>query len=183
MAMHIKTKWHKHQDKTVEDSASVLGVNIWKIAVHMVDHIGDENFQFSNTEERFVVLEEILIFLVQIVDRLSYAIHNDNERHNLVTALVLSLAVNLEENQSEWLGNGDYRKRFLDRFNDRAQEYANFTFEEEQPGYQFQRYLGERVLTIMGEKNLNRWVMDQIIDIEIPEALKTLRRVWQGLMM
>lgn len=181
MAMHIKTKWHKPQNKTIEDSASVLAFNIWKIAVQTLDHIGDENFDFADNQARFGVLEEILIFLIQIVDRWSYTHHEDSERQNLIRALTLSLAFNLEENQNEWLGTGTYRKRFLELFNQRAQEYANFTFTEDQPGYQLRRYLGERIFCIMGENNSNRWIMDQIMDIEIPAALKILQRAWQGL--
>jgi hypothetical protein len=33
----------------------------------------------------------------------------------------------------------------------------------------------------MGEKDGNRWVIDQVMDIEIPEALKTVRRGFRGL--
>ena len=181
MAMHIKTKWHKSENKTVKDLASVLSLNMWKIAVHAVDHIGDENFQFKTMQDRFTVLAEILIFLVQLVDRWSHNRMEDVERKDLVTAIVFSLAATLEENQNEWLGPGIYGPQFFAHFNERAQEYANFSFSAEEPGYQFRRYLGERVLMIMGENHNNRWVIDQIMDIEIPDALKTLRRAFQGL--
>lgn len=181
MAIHVKTKWHKAENKTIEGMASVLALNTWKIGVHAVDHLGDENFQFKTTQDRFAVLGEILIFLVQVVDRWSHPRMDDAERERLITAVTLQLAATLDENQNDWIGTGHYRSDFLIRFNERAREYADFSFSQADPGYQFRRYLGERVLAVMGEESGNRWVIDQVMEIEIPEALKTMSRVFHGL--
>ena len=176
MAIHVKTKWHQAANKTIKDLASVLAINTWKVGVQAVDHIGDENFEFRNVQERFVVLMEILIFLIQVIDRWSYQHLNEEERNNLITAIVLQIATIIHDNQNEWIGTGDYYSQFVEKFNIRAQEYANFSFDNEEPGYQFRCYLGERVLAVMGDSQDNRWVIDQVMDIEIPAALKIMYR-------
>ncbi|CAK0761915.1 conserved hypothetical protein [Gammaproteobacteria bacterium] len=183
MEIHVKTKWHKAENKSIEDIASVLALTTWKVGVRAVDHIGDENFQFTTIQNRFAVLEEILIFLIQIMDRWSHERMDDGERERLVTDVVMQLAATIDENQNDWIGVGNYRSAFFARFNERGQEYANFSFSQDEPGYQFRRYLGERVLAVMGEENGNRWVIDQVMEIEIPDAIKTLRRSFQGLIL
>ena len=181
MAIRVKTKWHKSENKTVEDIASVLAFTTWKVGVQAVDHVGDENFQFENTRDRFVVLEEFLIFLVQVLDRWAHEQMDDAERERLITTTVSRLAATLDENQKDWVGAGDYLSPFLTRFNERAQGYAECSFTQDEPGYQFRRYLGERILAVMGENGRNRWVIDQIMEVEIPDALKVMHRGFQGL--
>ena len=181
MAIRVKTQWHQETNKTPEDIGSVLAFNTWKVAVQAVDHIGDEDFHFETVPQRFAVLEEFLVFLIQVTDRWAHQHWDDDKRRRLITAMVLRLAETLQDNQTDWIGPADYRTIFIDRFNQRAVEYADFAFTDNEPGYQFRRYLGERVMAVMGEKTGNRWVIDQVMDIEIPEALKTAAKSFQGL--
>ncbi len=177
MAVRVKTKWHTSGDKSVEDIASVLAFTAWKVGVHAVDHIGDENFRFERNQDRFAVLAEILIFLVQIIDRWVHEAWGDGaERRHLVTALVMRLTETLNENQNDWVGKDDYRGRFVALFNERTHEYADFSCTKEGPGYQFRRYLGAKILAVMGEGGSNRWVIDQVMEIEVPDVVKTMHR-------
>ena len=181
--MRIKTKWHKKdRPKDVGEIAGVLAPITWRVAVRAVDHIGDEEFKFESGELRFQVLEEFLAFLVQVLDRMAYDRMEDEERSRLITAVALRLADTFEENQRDWVGPGDYRGTFIDKLNERVQDYADFSYGEDGPGYQFKRYLGDKVLAIMGGKDINRWVIDQVMDIEIPEALKTISKGFNDLM-
>jgi len=179
MAIHLKTQWHKSEKKSIEDVASALAFNIWRLSVHTVDHIGDEEFQFETAQIRFSVLEEVLIFSVQVVERLAYGQMEDELRRRLITAMVLHLANTIDENQKDWIGQGEYRSSFIEKYNERSADYATFSFLENQPGYSFRRYLGDRVLSEMGNKN--RWVIDQVIEIEIPELLKGIIKSFEGL--
>ena len=184
MAIRVKTKWHQSGEKSLEDIASVLAFSTWKVGVHAVDHIGDEDFTFETNQIRFAVLEEILVFLVQVLDRwIHEEWREDTRRGRLVTAVVMRLADTVDENQNDWVGPGDYRGRFIARFNERVQEYAEFSCSQEGPGYQFRRYLGAKVAAVMGEEKGNRWVIDQVMDIEVPEAIKTMQRGFRGLIV
>ena len=53
-------------------------------------------------------------------------------------------------------------------------------FTEEGPGFAYLRLLGDRVAAVMGPKD-NRWIMDQMMAIEAPDAIQTLRRVMRDL--
>ena len=56
-----------------------------------------------------------------------------------------------------------------------AADYAGFSFTDGEPGYAFRRYFGENVRAVMGERD-NQWITDQVMDIEVPEAMKPLRK-------
>jgi hypothetical protein len=71
-------------------------------------------------------------------------------------------------------------KRVEAMLNQRAADYAEFSFADEEPGYAFRRYFGEHVRAVMGEKD-NQWITDQVMDIEVPEAMKPLRKAVRDL--
>ena len=54
-------------------------------------------------------------------------------------------------------------------------DYAAFRFDNGEPGYAFKRYLGECVTNTMGDKD-RKWICDQVMEIEVPEMLKTLKK-------
>jgi hypothetical protein len=43
------------------------------------------------------------------------------------------------------------------------------------PGYAFRRFFGENVRAVMGAKD-NKWITDQVMDLEVPEALTPLNK-------
>ena len=48
-------------------------------------------------------------------------------------------------------------------------------------GFQMRRRCGDNVTKVMGEKD-RKWVTDQVMDIEIPDALKTFKKVARSLL-
>jgi len=76
----------------------------------------------------------------------------------------------------------DFREEYIALMNERMNEYSTFTFEEgNQPGFQMRRCVGEHVRDVMGEKD-NKWIPDQVMDIEIPDAMKAFKRVTRGVL-
>ena len=75
----------------------------------------------------------------------------------------------------------DFRAEYIALMNERMNEYSNFTFEEDMPGFQMKRCVGEHVRDVMGEKD-NKWIPDQVIDIEIPDAMKAFKRITRGML-
>lgn len=188
--VRIKSKWHqtgrknnRSSEKTPEDLGGATGFIAWRLAMNHVNQIEEAGFTLTNAEQRFAVLTEWLIYLVQVADREAYQRLEEEQRGPYVTALALHLAGTLEDNQRELLGPGDYRNRFIARLNEEIPEYAEFGYGEDGPGYRFMRYLGEKVLALVGEKDANRWVIDQVMEIEAPEANKALRKSLDGLMV
>ncbi len=77
---------------------------------------------------------------------------------------------------TEFVGEGDYARRFIDTLNARFADYAEFEFKGTEPSYAFVRYLGDKVADAMTETD-SKWVKERVIDVEAPEAIKHVRRV------
>ncbi len=71
--------------------------------------------------------------------------------------------------------------QFIDALNRRNSEYGQCAFTNGAAGYSLLRAFGERIQIIMGRDQTNRWVIDQVMDIDGPEAVAQLRRSLQKL--
>ena len=187
--MRIRSKWHTTQrknnlsrEKTPETLGGATGIFAWRMAMKHVDAIETAGFELASAEQRFAVLTEFLIYLIQVADREAWLRLDEDKRGPYVTALALHLANTLDDNQQELLGPGEYRATFIDRLNTEIPEYAEFGYGDNGPGYRFMRYLGEKILAQVGEAQSMRWVIDQVMEIEAPEATQALRKNLDGLM-
>ena len=72
------------------------------------------------------------------------------------------------------------KKVFVDHFNRRGEDYAHFSSDESGPEYGFLRYCGNQLMEILPEKD-RVWVVEQVVSIEAPEAVKTLRTAFDNL--
>lgn len=182
MAVRIKSHWHKEEkQRSTEETAGAIAFNGWRIAMDKAMTLYSERFEYRSDEQRLSVIEEYLLFQVQIVDRLIHDQLNQTERAELITALVNRLAEHVEENRRELLGNGDYRQSFIEKFNRRSQEYSELGFADDGPSYPFMRHLGYEIQQIMGSDNENRWVIDQVMDKDGPEVYSQLKRIIKNL--
>jgi hypothetical protein len=73
------------------------------------------------------------------------------------------------------MGPGDYRRSFITLLNERVSEYSQASFADEQPGFELLRCFGEKILTVMGSTQVNRWVKDQVMTVDAPEAVENLK--------
>jgi hypothetical protein len=103
------------------------------------------------------------------------------QRQEFIGSLARHLADTMQENRTDAQGKGEYRQSLIDQLNERAVDYAEFTFSDNEPGFAFRRYFGENVRMVMGERD-NKWITDQVMDIEVPEALKPLRKALRDLL-
>jgi len=182
--IRVKSKWNnKDRERSAEEIGSALAFNIWRIAGANVLHMENEGFQTDTLNQRLDVIAELVAFLVHVVDRMTLAKeYAEVARKELITALALNLAKTMHDNR---LDVSEQRRDFKDEFiilmNDRMGEYAEFNFDEGEPGFQLKCRVGDHVTVVMGEKD-RKWVTDQVMDIEIPDALKTFQRVARNLL-
>jgi len=184
MAVRLKTRWHHSRRersrgggaKTLADRASVVGFNVWKIAFNAYKHMEGEGFRFASDPQIAAVLSELLCYLIQVTDRTVFGQVPEEDRQALVVAVARQSATTLAENMAEAGIPGDHAAAFVVVFNERARDYADFGFEDGRPAYQFNRLLGERISAAMAGGD-NRWAVEHVMEIEIPEMLKLLRRV------
>ena len=186
MKIRVKNKWNdKNKVRTVEETGSVLSFNFWKIASANVMHMENAGFQTDTHFQRLDVIAEFTAFLVHVVDRvISAKSYSSEDRQALITALALNLAKTMHDNRRDVSEDkeSDFRAEYINVMNERMGDYSNFIFEEgNQPGFQLRRCVGEHVRNVMGEKD-NKWIPDQVIDIEIPDAMKAFKKVTRGVL-
>lgn len=173
-----RDKWkNTAQPKTIEDNAVALGYIIWQLALSGAKNLHVENYRYDNDLQRIHVIEEYLAFLVHLSDRLTFDSLEQMERTRFVFNVASTTARHLQRNKEEIIGRDDYRQPYLDMFNRRSAEYASCPFAmDEQLGYQMLRVVGSYIQEIMGEDQTNKWVIDQVMDIDAPIAFEQLSK-------
>ena len=170
----IKTRWRKKGPRSLAERGSVIGANVWKLALEFFRHLEKDGFRFGSDRLVTNVLTEFIAFLVQLVDRTAYGRVSEADRAALVAEVVRHLAATMENNQLDLFGPGEYRKPFIEAMNARFGEYAEFEYRDGEPGYACLRYFASRVSDAMAEGD-NRWVIEQMMDVEAPEMVRLVR--------
>lgn len=172
----VKTRWRNKRARSLEERAGIIGANLWKIATEMFKHMEKEGFRFGSDRMTVSVITEFITFQIQLVDRITYGRISDEQRATLIGATAKHLAVTLENNQMDLFGPGEYRKPFIDLLNARFGDYAEFEYRDNEPGFACLRYLAAKVSDAMAEGD-NKWVIEQIMDIQAPEIVKLVKRL------
>ncbi len=177
----IKDRWHNPtpedserqvtQEKTEQDQASALAFIIWRLALNGAINLHAEDFHYSSDQQRIGVISELLAFQIQHVDRLVSEFIETESRQDLISGLCDKVAQQMQDNLTDIAGPGNYKPPFVALLNHRFSDYADFGYRDGRPGYPALRYLGHNVLEIMGDDQTNRWVIDQIVDIDAPELV------------
>ena len=182
--MRVKSKWFKSgRAKTPQEIADAMAFIIWRTGMNALKNTRKADFDVAAGPQYFAFLNEFLIFLVQVADRIAFDRLGADEREAFTTALAVRLADIVADNQAELLGGeaGEHKSNFIAQLNRRAGEYAEFHFESSGPNFAFVRYLGYCMLDVAIEKDKN-WVVDQMASIEAPDAVETMEKAMRGLL-
>lgn len=183
--MRIKSHWFKPQaEKTPQQTASVMAFIVWRVAQNALTQMRQAQFDIDIGPQYFAFMREWLLFLIQVVDRMASDRMDNSQRTEFTTAMVLRVADVLAENENNLLGapapgQDSHQGSFIDQFNLLSGHYAEFGHDDDGPDFAFMRYLGHRIEALMPPKD-RHWVVDQIVAIEAPEAVKMLRTSMQG---
>lgn len=175
--MRIRSRWkNKGRARTLEENAGALAFIEWRIAGQTLLNLENEGFQTDTQMQRLDVLQELSAFLIHVTDRLVHGDLDEEQRQKFIVALAMKMADTYHDNRVDAEGRGqDYRPGFIDILNQRLADYAECSFDNGEPGYEFKRYLGECVTRVMGDRD-RKWISDQVMEIEVPEMLKTLKK-------
>jgi len=185
--MRIKSQWFQNETaKTPQQTASAMAFITWRVAQNTLKHMRSASFDIDVGPQYFAFTHEVLVFLTQVLDRMAHERMDDDARAEFMTALVQRVAEVLQENEDGLLGvplagEPSHYERFIDLFNQLADHYADFSYGPDGPDFAFMRYLGHRIEAIMPHKD-QRWVIDQIMATEVPEAVETLKRGMHGVL-
>ncbi len=176
LSVMLKTQWRKKGAHTLEDTATIVGFNIWKIAQEAYKHMESEGFRFGSDAQVTTVVTEFIAFLLQSADRLVYRRLSEADRATFINAVGKHLANTMETNQRDLLGPGDYRAAFIDTLNAAFRDYAEFNYTNDGPSYPYLQCFAGKIADAMASSD-NKWVVEQIIDIEAPDMLKFLNKL------
>lgn len=183
MAIRIKSKFHAAGQRSTATLASVVAVLSWKLALQSIKSMRKADYDIDVGPPYFDYLCEFMIFLALAADRVAFRELDETQRAEFTTALAKRMAEIFEENHDRLLGAavaGETRRRFLETFNRRGIEYADFDYGEQGPDFGFKRCFAACLRDVLPEKD-KLWVVDQAMDIEVPEALKSLEKTLAGL--
>ncbi|HQS56795.1 MAG: hypothetical protein B7Y56_02510 [Gallionellales bacterium 35-53-114] len=181
--IRVKSSWHKgDRKKTPQEIAGALAFIIWRISDNTLKNVRKADFDIAIGPQYFAFLQEFLIFLVMVADRIVYTQLGEDDRIEFTGALANRVAEHMAENQVEWLGGPlrEYKDSFIDRLNQRAGEYADFHYTGVETSFSFILHLGQCMRDVVDEKD-KTWVVDQIMAIEVPESVAMLEKAMTGL--
>jgi len=185
--IRIKSQWFRAGEaKTPEQTASAMAFIAWRVAQNMLKQMRVAHFDIDIGESYFAFTREVLVFLTQVLDRMAYERMGTDDRSAFITALVKRVAEILQDNEDGLLGlpqagQPSHFERFIDLFNELADHYGEFGFENSGPDFGFVRYLGHRIEGLMPQKD-QRWVLDQVMASEVPDAVAYLQKAMEGVL-
>lgn len=164
--------------------ASVIAMLGWKLSQDAIRSMRAAQFDIDIGRQYFDFVCEYLAFMLHAADRIAYRALAAEKRTEFTTALALKLAEVVEDNRDMLIAEpepGRCRRHFIALANERGADYADFTYDEKEgPDFGFRRFFGSRLLEIVPEKD-HAWVIDQIMEIEAPAAVKALESTLEGL--
>ncbi|GJL82312.1 MAG: hypothetical protein DHS20C01_19460 [marine bacterium B5-7] len=175
--LRVRSKWRDSKSNvTLEENATALAYIAWQIALDKTRNLHREDFDYEDDDQRTGVLAEYLCFLIHVADRLSFTSLDADARAAFVSTLAQQAARHYQRNLEDVYGHGsDYSSRFIELVNNRIEEYSAYGFDSNQPGYTMMRGLGRHAQDLMGDTQANRWVIDQVMEIDAPEAVLELK--------
>ena len=183
MALRIKSHWwNEEQERSLPEIAGALAFIAWRLSLEKAINLHCERFVYEDDRQRIAIIQEYLVFLIQIADRLSYLAMSEDDRRTLITSFAAKAIEHLQDNGQDLFGPGDYGRPFIDLLNRRSDEYARFQFNDTGPSYPFLRHLGYEVQCIMGEQEANRWVIDQVMDKDGWDVYEQFSRAFGNLL-
>jgi hypothetical protein len=177
--IRLKTKWNKQErEVSLEDTVSVLAFNTWKIGMQTLLEIENENFQTDTQMQRVAVMEEIMAFMIHVLDRIAYDILSEEDRSALISTFALKIADHVQDNARDFGGPGDYRNPFINKLNQRMADYAETTWGKvgQEPGFSMGLAFGNFIAEALGPRD-RKWVLDYIQRVLMPEVLATYKKV------
>lgn len=179
MRIRLKTKWSKQErEVSLEDTVGVLAFNTWKIGMQALLEIENENFQTDTQMQRVMIMEEIMAFMIHVLDRIAYDVVDDEDRAALISTFALKMADHVQDNARDFGGPGDYRNPFINKLNERMADYAATSWGKvgQEPGFSMSRMFGNFVAESLGPRD-RKWVLDYVQRVLMPEILETYKKV------
>ncbi|MBK9349288.1 MAG: hypothetical protein IPN05_03440 [Sulfuritalea sp.] len=165
------------------EHASVIAMLAWKLGQESITRMRQADYDIAVGRGWFDFVCEYLSFLALAADRIAHDDLTPEQRAEFTVALVKRLAEMVEEAREALLPDlppGQAGRNFLALYNRRSDEYADFGFDATGPDFGFRRCFAACIKDTLPEKD-RLWAVDQVMEIESPEAIRTLQKTLAGL--
>ena len=175
--MRIRDRWPAREHSvSIEENAGALAYVCWQVALDGTKQLHAQKFDYRDDAQRVAVISEYLVFLIHICDRICATQLQPGDREIFVIKLTRVCAGHLHRNAEEILGPGDYTEAFIDTFNVRSKDFSQCKYVNGGPGYSLLRAFGAQIQQLMGNDQTNRWVMDQVTEINAQNAVDQVQK-------
>jgi hypothetical protein len=184
MALRIRNSFHTGRPRGMAEHASVVAMLAWKLAQESITRMRKADYDIEVGRGWFDFVCEYLTFLALSADRIAHDDLAPEQRAEFTVALVRRLAEMVEEAREALLPDlpaGQAGRNFLELYNRRGDDYADFGFDAGGPDFGFRRCFAACLKDTLPEKD-RLWAVDQVMEIESPEAIKTLQKTLGGLL-
>jgi hypothetical protein len=158
--------------------ASVIAMLGWKLAIDSIKRMREAEYDIDLGSGYFDFVCRVHDFPRAVGgSHRPSTIWNPEQRMEFTTALAQRMAAAIEDNRDMLLADvepGKCQRHFLDLFNNRGGEYADHGYTEQGPDFGFRRCFAACLKEVLPEKD-RLWAVDQVMEIESPEAIKALR--------
>ncbi len=172
MKLRIRNHFKGDRPASIDEQANILAFNIWQIALAGAKNLHQQDYEYQTDRQRVGVIEEYLIFLVHIADRMSYEHFDEAVRQQFISTLAADTARQVQRNTEEIMGSGDYKTPYFKKISERMPIYARGLFKNNQAGFTLLRIFGDQIQDIMEQSQVNKWAIAQIMDIDGPMMVK-----------
>jgi hypothetical protein len=182
--LRIKSSWFKAgREHSPDELAGALSFVIYRIADNALKNTRKAKFEIAVGPQYFAFLTEFLLYQIQVADRIAHRRLSAEDRLAFTSTLANRVAETHAENESRLLEKeaAECKQRFIDRLNQRFEEYAEFGYGENGPDFSFMRYLAFCMEQVMDDKD-SWWIIDQMMSIEAPEAVDMLEKTFRNLL-
>ncbi len=170
--MRIKSKWHNNSKKSIAEMGSALAFICWRITKNHLEDLINEGFKVEKNQ-LFAIISSYLYFLINCIDRLVFDRLTNEQRKQLLSAIVKQCAFYYQENKADTIISGDYIDEFIAGYNFKSKEYSICNFLAE-PDYNFLRIFASDIKNNTAKID-EKWIMQQMIEIQAPKAFKKIR--------
>jgi hypothetical protein len=182
--LRIKSHWFKSgAERTPEELAGAIAFNVSRIAENALKKTRKANFEVAVGPQYFAFLTEFTIFLILVADRIAYKNLSEEGRLAFTSTLANHVADTFAENKSRLLGGelSQCKQQLIDKLNERAGEYADFSYTEKGPDFAFFRYVAFCMDQVVMDEKDTGWIIDQMMSIEAPEAVDMVEKTFRDL--
>ena len=151
------------------------------MALNSAKNLHQQDFIYQTDAQRLGVIKQYLFFFIHCSDRLIYEQLDQSNRSEFITALSVDCLKHLATNTQEITGEKIDPSAYTKELNQTMEKLSQCRFIGREPGYEMYRALGMKVQDIMGQSQTNKWVIDQVMDIDAPDAYEFFRKSFDKL--